>query len=89
MKMLNLCINKGKYSDQYLNLHWIIGMNYSSVMTGHWLGSFLIYLFIYGCVGSFCCCSQTFSSCREQGLLFTAVQGLLIAVASLVPEHGL
>ena len=30
-----------------------------------------------------------FSSCGEQGLLFVAVHGLLIAVASLVAEHGL
>ena len=30
-----------------------------------------------------------FSSCSEQGLLFVAVLGLLIAVASLVAEHGL
>ena len=30
-----------------------------------------------------------FSSCSEWGLLFVAVRGLLIAVASLVAEHGL
>ena len=35
------------------------------------------------------CCVQGFSSCGEQGLLFVAVCGLLIAVASLVVEHGL
>ena len=35
------------------------------------------------------CCAQAFSSCIEGGLLFTAVRGLLIAVASLVAEHGL
>ena len=36
-----------------------------------------------------CCCAQAFSSCGERGLLFVAVRGLLIAVASLVAEHGL
>ena len=36
-----------------------------------------------------CCCARAFSSCGEQGLLFVAVRGLLIAVASLVVEHGL
>ena len=36
-----------------------------------------------------CCCAWAFSSCGEQGLLFVAVRGLLIAVASLVAEHGL
>ena len=35
------------------------------------------------------CCMRVFSSCSEWGLLFVAVRGLLIAVASLVGEHGL
>ena len=35
------------------------------------------------------CCVWAFSSCSEQGLLFVAVHGLLIAVPSLVAEHGL
>ena len=42
-----------------------------------------IYLF-----NLFRCCMQSFSGCGEQGLLFVAVRGLLIAVASLVAEHG-
>ena len=36
-----------------------------------------------------CCCARAFSGCGEQGLLFVAVRGLLIAVASLVAENGL
>ena len=35
------------------------------------------------------CCVWAFSRCGERGLLFVAVRGLLIAVASLVAEHGL
>ena len=35
------------------------------------------------------CCAQAFSGCGKQGLLFVAVCGILIAVASLVVEHGL
>ena len=35
------------------------------------------------------CCARAFSSCSEWGLLFVAVHGLLIAVPSLVVEHGL
>ena len=35
------------------------------------------------------CCLRAFSSCGERGLLLVAVRGLLIAVASLVAEHGL
>ena len=34
------------------------------------------------------CCARAFSSCGEWGLLFVAVHGLLIVVASLVAEHG-
>ena len=47
---------------------------------------FIIYL-IFGVLG-LCCCARAFSSCGEQGLLLVAVHGLLIAVASLVVEHG-
>ena len=47
-----------------------------------------IHLFIFGCVGSLWLCAAL-SSCGERGLLFVAVRGLLIAVASLVVEHGL
>ena len=36
-----------------------------------------------------CCCTWAFSSCCEQGLLFVVVHEFLIAVASLVAEHGL
>ena len=35
------------------------------------------------------CCVCAFSSCGRRGLLFVAVCGLLIAVASLVAEHEL
>ena len=35
------------------------------------------------------CCVRAFSSYSERELLFFAVRGLLIAVASLVAEHGL
>ena len=35
------------------------------------------------------CCARAFSSCGGRGLLFVVVRGLLIAVVSLVEEHGL
>ena len=35
------------------------------------------------------CCMHAFSICGERGLLFIVVHRLLIAVASLVGEHGL
>ena len=36
-----------------------------------------------------CCCAWAFSSCGEQWLLFVAMHGLLVVVASLVAEHRL
>ena len=48
---------------------------------------FFIYLFIYGCAGS-SLLWWAFSSYGKQGL-FVAEHKLLIAVASLVAEHGL
>ena len=48
---------------------------------------FLIYLFL-AALGLHCC-MWAFSSCSERALLFVAVHGLLIAVASPVAEHGL
>ena len=39
--------------------------------------------------GIFSCGMQASSSCSKRGLLFVVVRRLLIAVASLVVEHGL
>ena len=49
--------------------------------------TYFIYLF-FGALG-LRCYTWVFSRCSERGLLFVAVHGLLIAVASLVAEHGL
>ena len=35
------------------------------------------------------CYTQAFSSCGEQGLPFVVVLGLLVALDSLIAEHGL
>ena len=48
---------------------------------------YIIYLLLAAL--GLCCCARAFSSCGKQGLLLIAVHGLLIAVASLVVEHGL
>ena len=48
---------------------------------------YLIYLFLAAL--GLRCCVRAFSSCSERGLLFVVVRGLLIAMASLVAEHGL
>ena len=48
---------------------------------------YFIYLFLAAL--DLCCCVRAFSSCGERGLLFVVVHEFLIAVASLVAEHGL
>ena len=49
----------------------------------------LLLLFYFLAVLGLRRCAQAFSSFSEQGLLFVAVRGLLIAMAFLVTEHGL
>ena len=50
----------------------------------------VFYLFIYLlAVLDLRCCVWAFSSCRERGLLFVVMRGLLTVVAFLVAEHGL
>ena len=48
-----------------------------------------LFIYLFLAVLGLHCCVQPFSSCGEWGLLFIAVRRLLIAVASLVAEHGL
>ena len=50
-----------------------------------YLNVFILFLAVLGLH----CCARAFSSCGKQQLLFVAVRGLLITVASLVMEHGL
>ena len=64
----------------------------SSVFTGRTFFFFIfnkfVYLLILAALG-LRCCARAFSSCGERGLLFISVHVLLIAVVSLVAEHGL
>ena len=48
-----------------------------------------VYIYIFLAALGLGCCTGASSSCGELGLLSVAVRGLLIAVASLVVEHGL
>ena len=52
-------------------------------------GSFYLFIYLFLAALSLRCCVRAFSSCGKRGLLFVAVYGLLIAVASLVAEHRL
>ena len=56
----------------------------------HWpvCASFFFFFKFLAALGLHCC-ARAFSSCGEWGLLFVAVCGLLIAVASLIVEHRL
>ena len=51
--------------------------------------SFIYFIYLFLAVLGLRCCTRAFSSCSERGLLFIAVRGLLIVVASLVAEHRL
>ena len=50
---------------------------------------FMHFIYLFLAVLGLCCCAWAFSGCGEWGPLFVAVHGFLIAVASLVAEHGL
>ena len=50
------------------------------------MGFFAVFCFL--AVLGLCCCTQAFSSCGKQGLLFVAVHELLIAIASLIRSTG-
>ena len=48
-----------------------------------------LFIYVFLAALSLRCCARAFSSCGERGLLFIAVRGLLIAVASLVLARAL
>ena len=50
---------------------------------------FIYFIYLFLAVLGLRCCARAFPTCGERGLLFLAVRGLLIAVASLIVEHGL
>ena len=56
---------------------------------GTFFNKFIYFLYLFLAVLGLRCCARASSSCGERGLLLVAVSVLLIAVASLVAEHGL
>ena len=48
-----------------------------------------IFIYLFLAALGLRCCARAFFNCSERGLLFVAARRLLIAVASLVEEHGL
>ena len=77
-----------KFKKEKVNVTGKIIVLYLFKLTVAFRKKKLMCFFFLGALG-LRCCVQAFSSCGERGLLFIAVRGLLIAVASLVAEHGL
>ena len=50
---------------------------------------FSLFYFLFLAALGLRCCARAFSSCGEQGLLLAVVCRRLIAVTSLIAEHGL
>ena len=67
---------------------WFFHFVLTLVSSALWV-FFFIYYFYFWLRWVFVAVRGLFSSCGERGLLFVAVRGLLIAVASLLAEHGL
>ena len=62
---------------------------YYTISRLYFFNTFIDFICLFLAMLGLHCCTQAFSSCGERGLLFVAVRGLLIAVASLVAEYGL
>ena len=74
------------------------GIIFANIFSQLWLISsnsflffnkFIYFIYLFFAVLGLRHCARAFSSCSERELLFVAVRRLLIAVASLVAEHGL
>ena len=68
--------------------NWLVFLLLGVKSSLYILGFFIFFCFFLAVLGLHCC-AWAFCSCGEQGLLFVAVCGLLIAVASLAAGHGL
>ena len=77
---------KGKIAESLSREHVVVIHKGMDFFFNYYFLKLFIYLFLAAL--GLRCCAQAFSSCGERGLLFIAVRGLLIMVASLV-EHRL
>ena len=58
-------------------------------MSSNVLDTLLVFWGVFLAMLGLPCCVWAFSTCGEWELIFIAVRGLLIMLASLVAEHGL
>ena len=85
---------KVKFSDFPFDFFfdpWVIYKCVSFQIFGGFPDIFFVidFFFFFLAVLGLCFCTRAFSNCSKRGLLFVVLRGLLIAVASLVVEHGL
>ena len=62
---------------------------YDFIVKAFFLNKFIYFIYLFLAGLGLRSCTWAFSSCGERGLLSIVVPGLIIAVASLVGEHGL
>ena len=74
------------YSSSFLNAAWYLSAGFA--LTLIFFPFFFFFNLFLAALGLHCFC-MAFSSCGSLGLLFAALRGILIAVASLVAEHRL
>ena len=90
----SLLLRQHQLMAQYWNKISIAFFSVSTylLLLCHFLSFFLpsfLPFSLYSCVGSSLLCARAFSSCGERGLLFVAVHGLLIVVASCCKARAL
>ena len=76
-------------SHKEMREHWCAKLDVKSCKTICRFFFFFLINYLFLAALGLRCCAWAFSSCGEWGLLFVAVHGLLIAVASLVVGQGL
>ena len=89
--LLNVYSKTGFFKINFFIFFCITGSSHNPKcpVLKHFFNKFIYFIYLFLAVLGLRCCVRAFSSCGEWGLLFLAVRGLLIAVASLVAEHGL
>ena len=83
-----ICCLGGKGCEWNL-VKWKISLASCRLFIFYFFNKFIYFIYLFLAALGLRCCARAFSSCGERGLLFVAVCGLLIVVASLIAEHRL